>query len=636
MLPETGPLIAGPDVPALAWVHSLPQSRHPLVLDPASERGWFGGTSLVLVDPCVEPYSVRGDESIDVVGTVLEEAMAGTGCAAAAAVLDYEPCAWILRYRGGLILTPSGWRLFGDVDPESFPPSPTVRETSDSPVAAAIRRDMDPRAFTDGIERVRDSIAAGDVYVLNLTYRLRGTSLMTPAETYSALRRRGHGDMSAALISPSRSLISVSPERFLSIDEDRLARIQPIKGTRPRGRTEEDDAALRDELVASAKESAEHVMIVDMERNDLGRVAVPGSVTVDPLKEVIPTPYCHQMVSTVSGKLHEDATIAQAIRATFPCGSVTGAPKIAAMNHINALEHSPRGSYTGSLFVALNGVLDSSVLIRTAEMSRGSIRYGVGAGITFDSDPHEEYVETVIKAVPITGDSTPSIGLRETCRVVRGAVPLLGRHLARLASGGCGPAVLAEVMARAEEALRSAVSRRDAARLRITVTPGGTVQAVLDSEPSSLAVQGGPTFHLASVVGAPELPESAAKPANRTPWDTAQKEALGAGCDQAILVDMEGNVIDGATASVWVVFGDRLFTPPAPPAVAGVARGFVLDKAGALGLRAEVAHVRDKDILDADEVIFTNAYAGAVAAFGRSGAVAKKLKQLFDEIWESA
>ena len=144
-------------------------------------------------------------------------------------------------------------------------------------------------------------------------------------------------------------------------------------------------------------------MIVDMERNDLGRVSETGSVFVDPLRRVVPTPYCHQMVSVVHGELRPDATMAEVLAATFPCGSVTGAPKISAMSHIERLESSPRGAYCGSLLVARPGRLDSSVLIRTAEHSDGIATYGTGGGITWDSDPAAEWAETLVKATPITG-----------------------------------------------------------------------------------------------------------------------------------------------------------------------------------------------------------------------------------------
>jgi anthranilate/para-aminobenzoate synthase component I len=144
-------------------------------------------------------------------------------------------------------------------------------------------------------------------------------------------------------------------------------------------------------------------MVVDLERNDLGRVSHPGSVVVDPLLDVMPTPYCHQMYSTVHGRLREDVPLAEVLEATFPCGSVTGTPKLAAMEVIQDLESSPRGLYTGALVVAMPDRLDSSVLIRTLVDDGTAASWGTGGGITIDSDPHEEWLESVLKASPVVG-----------------------------------------------------------------------------------------------------------------------------------------------------------------------------------------------------------------------------------------
>ncbi len=142
-------------------------------------------------------------------------------------------------------------------------------------------------------------------------------------------------------------------------------------------------------------------MVVDLERNDLGRVCEPGSVTVEPLFEVVETPYCHQMVSRVAGVLRSDAGIADLLESAFPCGSVTGAPKISAIGIAAQLERSPRAAYCGTLAVAMQGEMDSSVLIRTAELTHGALRWGTGCGITYDSDPGAEWLESVLKASPL-------------------------------------------------------------------------------------------------------------------------------------------------------------------------------------------------------------------------------------------
>jgi anthranilate/para-aminobenzoate synthase component I len=250
-------------------------------------------------------------------------------------------------------------------------------------------------------------IRCGDVYVLNLTMRLTGRPTAGPVGAFAALLESAAAPMSALWGSPDRSIVSISPERFLAVRMDggrRRVEVWPIKGTAPRDCDAEIDAGHAAGLAASEKERAEHVMIVDMERNDLGRVCEPGSVTVDPLMRVFATPYCHQMVSRVSGVMRGNADFTDLLSATFPCGSVTGAPKSSAMRAIQELECGPRGAYTGAFIVARPGLMDSSILIRSLEYrSGGTAVWGTGCGITIDSDPRAEWCEALLKAAPIGG-----------------------------------------------------------------------------------------------------------------------------------------------------------------------------------------------------------------------------------------
>jgi len=345
---------------------------------------------------------------------------------------------------------------------------------------------------------------------------------------------------------------------------------------------------------------------------------------------VVQTPYAHQMVSRVCGLFREDATVGELLAAAFPCGSVTGAPKVSAMAHISRLEAAPRVAYTGSLVVALPGELDSSVLIRTMDVHGDEVVYGTGCGITIDSDPAEEWLESRLKASPVLGDGVPSVALRETCRVVDGRVPLLEWHLGRLAAGGCGPTLIARVRAAAVQALKAWHEPRG--RLGITVTPYGEVEAAVDAHTSSLAVPGGP---LGVLVPAPlpPLPQNAAKPADRSPWDRALISARPLG-QQAILTH-EGRIVDGSTANVWLRLGDRLVTPPAGPAIAGVARAVVLAHAAGLGLHAEAAEVTIEDFERAEEAFLTNALGGAVALRGRGGPAHEAVARLFARLWSA-
>ncbi|MDZ4169257.1 MAG: bifunctional anthranilate synthase component I family protein/class IV aminotransferase [Coriobacteriia bacterium] len=589
-----------------------------LWLDPASPRGWFGGRSII----AEEPIDVRAGVSLAEAAAALGAEFAGNGTGLTAVLAGYAGSCTVVKF--------ARW---GEPQRGARVPEPEAVCALDD-----AGWDTSPRAFRSGVNAVRDRIAAGDVYVLNLTARLEGVLRADcPDTAFVTLQSRCAADMGALVVGlPGQTpwIASVSPERFVRVRREGLdasaalsVEIQPIKGTRPRGATPQADADLAAELASDPKERAEHVMVVDMERNDLGVCCIPGSVHVEPLYEVVTTPYCHQLVSTVRGTLRADATVVDVLEACFPCGSVTGAPKRAAMRLIDELEAGARRVYCGALIVAMPGELDSSVLIRTLEGlgDSGRASWGSGAGITHDSDPAAEYLEVLLKASPVTGDTAPETALRETMRVVGASVPLLDRHLARLARGGAGPSVLADVRVAVADQLATPDALVEPARLGVTVTPDGAVSAGLTHEPSSLAVEEGVRFAAIEVEAPPELPRGAAKPASRRYWDRAHRSARLAGADQAVLHTGGGALIDGSTASVWLVRDGRLATPVAPPAVGGVCRELVFDVAAALGVVAEERELTLTDLDAADEVWFSNAYGGFVAARGRGGAVGERV-----------
>lgn len=382
--------------------------RYPLVLAPSDHTGWFSGTSLVAVDPVSRETGV----SVAYAAAALEHAFTQERFRITAALVNYDGTAEVRTYSGALASSGAGWFRHGDA-PEI--PDDSSADFRSMPKGRAARRavlgrveiDMDEQTWTQRVRAVQDAIRAGDVYVMNLTMRVSGHPRLSPVQAFAKLHQSPGGPMAAFFGSPNSSVVSVSPERFLGVTlgfdgHTRRAEVWPIKGTAPRGTDESQDAALASALAASEKERAEHVMVVDLERNDLGRVCQAGSITVDPLLEVFPTPYCHQMVSCVAGELRSDESFEAVLDATFPCGSVTGAPKIAAMRIIEALEAGPRGAYTGALIVATPGRLDSSVLIRSLEYRPdGTAVWGTGCGITVDSDPTAEWREARLKASPI-------------------------------------------------------------------------------------------------------------------------------------------------------------------------------------------------------------------------------------------
>ena len=270
---------------------------------------------------------------------------------------------------------------------------------------------LDRSAYEAGVETVRSEIARGEIYQANLTrrletafdgdpwplYRRLRTGDPSLFSAYLALARAGPGRDPAG--SERRAILSASPEPFLSVDRSGLVSADPIKGTRPRGRTREEDRALACELLASGKDRAENVMIVDVLRNDLGRVCVPGSVRVPRLCRLERTTAVQHLVSTVTGRLAAGRDAFDLLAASFPGGSITGAPKIRAMEILEGLEPVRRGPYTGALgWIGPDGAMATSILIRTFVADGRRLTLHVGGGITFQSDPAAEWEETVAKA----------------------------------------------------------------------------------------------------------------------------------------------------------------------------------------------------------------------------------------------
>ncbi|MEX1170592.1 MAG: anthranilate synthase component I family protein [Chloroflexota bacterium] len=268
------------------------------------------------------------------------------------------------------------------------------------------RSGLDRSAYQAGVERVRQHVARGDIYQANLTRRLEAAFDGDPWELYRRLRTGDPSLFSAYLdLGPGqltgrpRALLSASPEPFLSVDGAGVVTTDPIKGTRPRGRDRDEDRRLARELLASAKDRAENVMIVDVLRNDLGRVCRPGSVRVPRLCRLERTAAVQHLVSTVTGVLADGRDAFDLLAASFPGGSITGAPKIRAMEILEGLELVRRGPYTGSLgWIGPDGAMQTSILIRTFVADGRRLTLHVGGGITWKSDPAAEWDETVVKA----------------------------------------------------------------------------------------------------------------------------------------------------------------------------------------------------------------------------------------------
>ncbi|MCZ6755799.1 MAG: aminodeoxychorismate synthase component I [Gemmatimonadetes bacterium] len=253
--------------------------------------------------------------------------------------------------------------------------------------------------YRASVTRVRDYIVAGDIFQANLSQQFSAPLPCQPFELYARLRSRNPAPFAAYFEVGSAAILSVSPERFLKVGEDGSVETRPIKGTRPRGADPADDVRLAHELLSSEKDRAENVMIVDLLRNDLSRVCRAGSIHVPTLCALESHPTVHHLVSTVEGQLAGGEDALTLLAAVFPGGSITGAPKVRAMEIIAELEPTARSVYCGAIgYVGFGGAMDTSIAIRTAIAEDGKLYFNAGGGIVADSDPDAEYRETLDKA----------------------------------------------------------------------------------------------------------------------------------------------------------------------------------------------------------------------------------------------
>lgn len=292
------------------------------------------------------------------------------------------------------------WLDRDPVEPAWRPTSPCRLEAPCRDIAGlpGVASNFSRDEYLAVIRRAIDYIHAGDCFQVNIAQRLVTPLQQSPLEVYERLRGRNPAPFAGYFDLGDFVLASASPERFLRL-EDGLVETRPIKGTQPRGLTPEEDFARADDLRASAKDRAENVMIVDLLRNDLGRVCEYGSVHVAALCRLESFPFVHHLVSEVHGRLRAGLDGVDLLKAAFPGGSVSGAPKIRAMEIIAELERVARGPYCGGLgFIGFDGSMDMNILIRTLVLGKGWAHFAVGGGIVADSDPEREYEETWHKA----------------------------------------------------------------------------------------------------------------------------------------------------------------------------------------------------------------------------------------------
>lgn len=464
----------------------------------------------------------------------------------------------------------------------------------------AWRIDVPESEYVEHVERIRALIAAGDTYQTNFTVRLRAPFRGDPVALYERLCLGQRSAFCAYLdLGDGNTVVSASPELFFRA-AGRELELKPMKGTRPRGRWTQEDRALAAELAHSPKDRAENLMIVDLLRNDAGRVAEFGSVRVERLYEVERYETVHQMTSTIRARLRPDAGLAEVFGALFPCGSVTGAPKVRTMEIIRELEPSPRGVYCGAIGFASPGEAVFSVGIRTLllDAAAGTAELGVGSGITWDSDAAAEYRECWSKAAFVRRAPTGFRLLETMLWEPDGGWFLLDGHLRRLAASAeyFGYAFDADDALRQLAALIPAfVDTPMRVRLRLDRDGRMEIEAhthVPSAEPVRVAVAAEPVDSHDPLLY------------HKTTWraEYERRAAARPDADDVLLVNERGELTESAIANLVVRLDGALWTPPLECGLLpGVFRAHLLQSGE---IRERV--LRPEDLARAEEVWLIN------------------------------
>ncbi|MBU6299017.1 MAG: aminodeoxychorismate synthase component I [Alphaproteobacteria bacterium] len=496
--------------------------------------------------------------------------------------------------------------------------------------AGPLTHEWDAAAYRRRFDRVRGLIAAGDFYQANLTFRSRFGFVGDPLTLYCALREYSAARYGAYIDDGERQILSLSPELFFELATHGGVTVRPMKGTAARGADSVSDAEARARLAASAKDRAENLMIVDLLRNDLGRIAEVGSVGVSGLFDVETYPTLHQMVSTVTARLKHGAGAGEIVRALFPCGSITGAPKIRAMEAIAELEQSPRGVYCGAIgYFAPDGSARFNVAIRTLTISGNRGELGLGGAVVQDSRCDAEYAECLLKARYYEIARRP-LELIETLRFSPGeGFVRRDLHLARMlrSAGMLGiPFDVGRAHRALEEALplplrgrqknpqaeqvKFSVKGNDL-RVRLTLTDDGRfacTAAALPPGPSSWAY----------LISAQRISSADALIRHKISWrDMYEREHanLPPGCHEIVFLNERGEVAEGSRTNIFILRDGKLRTPPlSSGTLDGVLRRSLIEEG-----RCEEATLMPEDLTDAD-VYLGNSLRGLIRAVPASRA----------------
>ena len=430
---------------------------------------------------------------------------------------------------------------------------------------------ISPAAYEEAFAALQEAIAAGDIYQANLTFPLAGGYTGEPLALYAALRPAAGAGYGGVVFDGDRWLLSLSPELFVAL-RGREAKVKPMKGTRPRAGDDAEDRALRDELATSEKDRAENLMIVDLLRNDLSRVAEPGSVRVEDAFAVESYPTVHQMVSTVRARLVDGAGPMELVTALFPCGSITGAPKIRAMELIADVERDARGPYCGAIGrIDANGDAAFNVAIRTLrlteiENARGKAELGVGGAIVANSDARTEWREALTKGAFARASSAawqaPAVDLIETMRFEPSTgIAALEAHIQRMRESAEVLGIRFDRHEARNQIHALCFDIGDVACIRMLASRGGAL--ALEARPLPAPWPDPARAILLPLPVDPGDWRLRHKTSDRGFYEEARRVAAQEGAQEAIFVRDDGLVTEGAITNLFVERGGVLLTPPA-------------------------------------------------------------------------
>ena len=520
--------------------------------------------------------------------------------------------------------------------------------------------------YEAAVQRIREYIAAGDVYQVNLSQRFEMGFSGDPYALFRKLYAMNPAPFFAFVNAGDHQIVSTSPERFL-MRRGSLVEARPIKGTRPRGKTPESDRAMREALINSPKDDAELSMIVDLLRNDVGRACAGGSVKVTEHKRLEAYRNVYHLVSVVEGTLAEGNSSIDLIRATFPGGSITGCPKIRAMEIIDELESRRRHVYTGSIgYIGFHDTMDLSIAIRTATIVDGRLVFSVGGGIVFDSDPADEYEETLHKGQTLMRvfegadqkditDAGPwawqdgrlipqdqatvdandlglqyGFGFFETMRVENGSIRRISTHLERFNRtwdelfGGPAPDVtwrdiIEQVIEKNRLADTTAAVKLLATRGSGASGKNGTLLVTARPYVHRLAALETDGLRLATYTHGRLTPLADHKTLNYLYYYRAGLWATENGAHEALILNADGSVSETNTANLLAVFGKSVICPASPHVLPGVMQAAAMAWFSENGYRVVTRRIISDELLDADLVLLTNALMGAVPAVSLDG-----------------